>query len=282
MQSLAATERSTEAAAFDALAIWGPEALALALTMRRDGPRSAETKADPFDLTTPADGAIERLLRQRIGAAFPDHAIVGEEQGGSVGHAGWQWVLDPIDGTFNYFTELPGSACSIALLRGDDIRVGAVVDFTSGLVFRARAGAGTITQDPLGPRPRADYSRAGEARVFLEWGSERLGEFELEILATLSRVRPVVPRLVGGAAYALLAVALQGGCFVGIGLRLWDVAAGALLAQEAGHEVRWWRDADPFVHLLVGGHADVNAFAPVVAKLAGRAEEQRGGTGVRG
>jgi myo-inositol-1(or 4)-monophosphatase len=282
MQSLAATQSSTEAAAFDALAIWGPEALALALTMRNDGPRSVETKADAFDLTTPADGAIERLLRERISAAFPDHAVVGEEQGGSVGHAGWQWVLDPIDGTFNYFTGLPGSACSIALLRGDDIRVGAVVDYTSGHVFRARAGAGALTQDPLGALPRADYSAAGEARVFLEWGSERLGEFELEILASLSRVRPVVPRLVGGAAYALLAVALQGGCFVGIGLRLWDVAGGVLLAQEAGQKVRWWRGADPFVHLLVGNDADVNAFAPVVAKLAARAEEQRGVIAIRG
>ena len=262
-------DRRIEADAFERLATWGQEALALARDTKGVSPRAVETKADAFDLTTPADGAIERHLRERIAEAFPTHAVMGEEQGTTDGPHDWQWVLDPIDGTFNYFTNLPGAACSIALRRKDDLRVGAVVDFTSGTVYRARLGSGVVSDTGT---LSSNYTRPGEARVFLEWGSERMGDFEVDILGKLSRVRPIVPRLVGGAAYALLAVALEGGCFVGLGLRIWDVAAGVLLAQEAGHQARWWYGVPPIVHVLVGSPSDIEAFAPVVAELARRSD----------
>ena len=136
----ATDDRQVEAAAFESVAVWGREALSLSRELKGVSPRAVETKADAFDLTTPADAAIERRLRERIARAFPTHAVIGEEQGSSDGPHEWQWVLDPIDGTFNYFTNLPGAACSIALRRGTELRVGAVVDFTSGVVFRARVG----------------------------------------------------------------------------------------------------------------------------------------------
>src|SRR5213593_3799442 len=136
-----------ETAAFDNVAAWGREALALARETKGASPRAVQTKADAFDLTTPADTAIERRLRERIAQAFPTHAVMGEEQGTSEGPYEWQWVLDPIDGTFNYFTGLPGAACSIALRRGNEIRVGAIVDFTTGAVVRARGGGGGLVSD---------------------------------------------------------------------------------------------------------------------------------------
>ena len=265
----ATDDRQVEAAAFESVAVWGREALSLSRELKGVSPRAVETKADAFDLTTPADAAIERRLRERIARAFPTHAVIGEEQGSSDGPHDWQWVLDPIDGTFNYFTNLPGAACSIALRRGTELRVGAVVDFTSGVVFRARVGGGVVSDD--GPRT-SQHTAAGRARLFLEWGSERMGEFEVDMLGTLARVRPIVPRLIGGAAFALLSVALEGGCFVGLGLRLWDVAAGVVLAQEAGHRARWWYGSSPVVHVLVGTESDVEAFAPVVAELARRSD----------
>jgi len=257
-----------EAAAFDNVAAWGREALALARETKGASPRAVKTKADAFDLTTPADTAIERRLRERIAQAFPTHAVMGEEQGTSEGPYEWQWVLDPIDGTFNYFTGLPGAACSIALRRGNEIRVGAIVDFTTGAVVRARVGGGGLVSDD--GVTTNEHSRAGQARVFFEWGSERMSDFEVDMLRTLARVRPIVPRLLGGAAYALLAIALEGGCFVGVGLRLWDVAAGVLLAQEAGHQARWWYGPPPTVHVLVGSESDIEAFGPAVAELAHR------------
>jgi len=262
-------DRHVEAAAFENVAVWGREALSLSRELKGVSPRAVETKADAFDLTTPADAAIERRLRERIARAFPTHAVIGEEQGSSDGPHDWQWVLDPIDGTFNYFTNLPGAACSIALRRGKELRVGAIADFTSGVVFRARVGSGVVSDD--GPRT-SEHTAAGRARLFLEWGSERMGDFEVDMLGTLARVRPIVPRLIGGAAFALLSVALEGGCFVGLGLRLWDVAAGVVLAQEAGHRARWWYGSSPVVHVLVGTESDVDAFAPAVAELARRSD----------
>ena len=262
-------DRLVEAAAFENLAAWGREALALSRELKGVSPRAVETKADAFDLTTPADAAIERRLREHIARAFPTHAVMGEEQGSSDGPHDWQWVLDPIDGTFNYFTNLPGAACSIALRRGTELRVGAIVDLTSGVVFRARVGSGVVSDDGL---RAAEHTAAGRARLFLEWGSERMGDFEVDMLGTLARVRPIVPRLIGGAAFALLSVALEGGCFVGLGLRLWDVAAGVLLAQEAGLRARWWYGSPPVVHVLVGTESDIDAFAPTVAELARRSD----------
>src|SRR5712692_11999859 len=81
--------------------------------------------------------------------------LLGEEGGALAGNEPWQWVIDPIDGTFNFATGLPGSACSIAVLLDGDVRVGALADLASGAVVRARRGGGVVSDAPgwvLDPR----------------------------------------------------------------------------------------------------------------------------------
>lgn len=257
---------ATERLAFDSARDWA----AVAMRMARD-PAIGSTgvrKGDPFDIVTPADGAIERYLRSQVVDRFPDHAFLGEEEGGENGAHDWQWIVDPIDGTLNYSTGLAGACCSIACLRDGELVIGVIADYSAGLVYRARAGTGTVlvggTDGETACAPTT--SPAGAARVFLEFGWEDLDPVMLGTIEELSRARLRVIRMVGGAAYALLNVALYGGCMLGIGLRIWDVAAGVVLAREAGREVRLWQ-AGTLVHLIVGTTEDLSELAPIVERF---------------
>jgi myo-inositol-1(or 4)-monophosphatase len=225
----------------------------------------ATRKGDVFDFVTPADGLIERYLRTQVSARFPGHTFLGEEEGGPNGAHGWQWIVDPIDGTLNYSTGLAGATCSIALRRDDNLVVGAVADLTTRSAYRALAGSGQI----VAGTPNGDTvcqpttSPAGAARIFLEFGWEDLDPVMVGTIEELAGSRPRAIRMVGGAAYALLNIALHGGCFLGIGLRIWDVAAGVVIAREAGREVRLW-NMGTMVHLVVGGADDLGELAPLV------------------
>ena len=222
-------------------------------------------KGDPFDIVTPADGAIERYLRAQVQERFPGHGFLGEEEGGVNGAHGWRWIVDPIDGTVNYSTGLAGATCSIALVRDDELIVGAIADLTTGLVYRALAGSGAIlVSGPDGERTCTPTTSAtGAGRIFLEFGWEDLDPVMVGTISALAGTRPRFIRMVGGAAYALLNAALHGGAMLGIGLRLWDVAAGVVIAREAGQTVRLWTEGS-LVHLVTGSGDDVAELAPMV------------------
>lgn len=260
------TPSVTERLAFDAVRAWGAEAIRLAAEMSAGG--VVAQKTDAYDVVTPADGAIERYLREQVRATFPDHAFLGEEEGGASGAHHWQWIVDPIDGTLNYSTGLAGPACSIACRHDGELVVGAIGDMTSGTVYRALAGSGTIlASDASGERTcQPSTSAVARARVFLEFGWEDLDQVMVDTITALSTTRPRVIRMVGGAAYALENIALRGGCFLGIGLRIWDVAAGVVLAREAGLEVRMW-EGGASVHLIVGTADDLRELSPIVERF---------------
>jgi myo-inositol-1(or 4)-monophosphatase len=228
-------------------------------------------KGDVFDFVTPADGLIERYLRSEVASRFPGHAFLGDEEGGAKGTSGWQWIVDPIDGTMNYSTGLAGATCSIALRRGDDLVLGAIADVTTRTAYRTLAGTGRI----LATGPDGDAacdptsSAAGDARIFLEFGWEDLDPVMVGTIEEIGAARPRAIRMVGGAAYALLNVALHGGSFLGIGLRIWDVAAGIVIAREAGRKVRLW-NFGTLVHLVVGTADDLDELAPLVEHYGSR------------
>lgn len=252
-------EAGVEADAFEFVLQLCRDAIAIAETP----PASVTTKGNAFDLVTSVDRAVEQRLRERIGDRFPDHAILGEEEGLDGGRAGWTWVLDPIDGTFNLATGLGAAACSIALMKSDQVAVGGVADLTTGVVYSARRGGGVLV-DGGSHAEAADGTTIGQSRLFLEFGAERLDRDLVGVLGSFAQALPIVPRLIGSAAVALVAVALRGGVFAGIGLRIWDVAAGVLLADERGHVSRWWPGPDEAVHVLVGPRERVEVLEPVM------------------
>jgi len=256
----------TEREAFESVRGWAIAAVALATdpATGKDGTR----KVDPFDIVTPADGLIERYLRAQVRAQFPGHSFLGEEEGGANGAHGWQWIVDPIDGTLNFSTGLAGATCSIALRRDDSLVIGAIADLTTRSVYRAMAGSGQIiaTTSEGDTVCRATTSRAGAARTFLEFGWEDLDQVMVGTIEVLAGTRPRVIRMVGGAGYALLNIALHGGCFLGIGLRIWDIAAGIVIAREAGRHVRLWDDGT-LTHVVVGEADDVGELATLVEQF---------------
>ena len=256
-----------ERAAFDAVRGWALGAVRLA----SDGSssRDAIRKTHTFDVVTEADGAIERYLRDQVRSTFPDHGFLGEEEGGGDGSLGWQWIVDPIDGTANFATGLGGSTCSIGCRRDGELVIGAIADYSTGLIHRALAGSGEILVSSDGRTEtvaRPQRSPSADARVFLEFGWEDLDPVTLGVMDAIASQQLRVIRMIGGVAAALVNVAIHGGCVFGLGLRIWDVAAGIVIAREAGREVRFW-DLGSKVHVIVGTAEDVADFAPIIERF---------------
>jgi fructose-1,6-bisphosphatase/inositol monophosphatase family enzyme len=258
-----------EDAALRATGAWGRRALAIAARVRR-GSLGTMAKADAYDLTTTADREIEAYLRRAVRRRFPDHAVGGEEEGVGAPRSGWHWLIDPVDGTFNFVTGLAASATSLALLHDGTPRVGGVADLGTGEVLIARSGGPLLRSDGRAGWVVPPTDGTGAARLFLEYGAERLDDWMIDALHALSATRDTIPRLIGSAAVALATVALHGGCFVGVGLKAWDVAGGVCLAEASGYTVRWWRDPFPGVHVLVGANEVVRDLEGPVHDLVTR------------
>ncbi|WP_104106619.1 inositol monophosphatase [Nocardioides sp. 616] len=101
------------------------EAGALALGMRVAG-LSVERKTSVSDVVTAADRAAERLVLERLRAERPDDSIVGEEGAAHTGSSGRTWVIDPVDGTYNFHRGLEWWCSALALSDGDELVLGAV------------------------------------------------------------------------------------------------------------------------------------------------------------
>lgn len=194
------------------------------------------TKSSATDLVTDMDRASERLIVERLLAERPDDGIEGEEGHRRPGSSGITWVIDPIDGTTNYVYGFPGFGVSIAARQGDVVVAGAVVDPLHRDVFTAVLGGGaTRNGEPIHASTKSELATALVATGFSYEPSRRARQ-----AAVLTEVLPVVRdiRRMGAAAVDL--------CWVGVGrvdafyekgLKPWDLAAGALVAAEAGATV---------------------------------------------
>jgi myo-inositol-1(or 4)-monophosphatase len=189
------------------------------------------------DLVTGADRASEAFLLEEIRRGWPGHGILAEESGEQGGSAEGIWLVDPLDGTTNFAHGLPIFSVSIAFADAQGVALGVVYDPTRDEAFRAERGGGAW----LGKR-KLQVGRVAELRnSLLVTGfpydraanpDNNLDYFNHFML----RCRGV--RRLGSAALDLAYVAagrLDG--YWEIRLQPWDVAAGMLIAREAGAEV---------------------------------------------
>jgi myo-inositol-1(or 4)-monophosphatase len=217
----------------------------------------ADTKSSPTDVVTEMDRAAERCIRDVLLGARPADGLLGEETGLTPGSTGLTWVVDPIDGTINYLYGIPAYAVSVAVVEGDPripggwtSLAGCVLDVGSGEIWTASRGGGAwVDGRPVaGPAP----PELGLALIGTGFGyrEDRRRSQARVVAALLPRVRDV--RRFGSAALDLCWVA--GGRLDGFyerGVNSWDIAAGILVAAEAGVDVRGLRGAPPGPAMLV-------------------------------
>lgn len=210
----------------------------LLVSLQKQAVVTAE-KPGAGNVVTDADHAAEVLIRESIGAARPGDQILGEEGGMTGGPAPVVWIVDPLDGTTNYLYGLPAWSVSIALAVDGAVVAGAVYLPPLGKLFSAIRGGGATRRDPDGGRPvRLSCSQGvppGQALVATGFGyDEAERRREGAVLAeVLPHVRDI--RRFGSAAMDLCYVAAGGwDAYFEAGLELWDLAAGCLIAREAG------------------------------------------------
>ena len=198
--------------------------------------RASVSRKGKFDLVTEFDLASERLIRDRIGAAFPDHKIVGEE-GEATGDGDLVWYVDPIDGTVNFAHGHPYFAVSIGLYEAGEGVVGVVHAPRLGLTWTAIRGRGAFCNGaPCGVSERASLEEALCTTGFPGNLASLEDTNERELASFLRLARGV--RRCGSAALDLAFVA-DGtyDLYWERGLSPWDIGGGCVLVSEAGGRV---------------------------------------------
>lgn len=131
----------------------------LAHRMRQEG-LAAEQKTSISDVVTAADRAAEALIVERLRAERPDDSILGEEGADHTGTSGRTWVIDPVDGTYNFVAGLDWWCSALALTNGDDLVLGAVHHPASGTTYvggpQCTPSVDGVPMEPLVDRPLAE------------------------------------------------------------------------------------------------------------------------------
>jgi myo-inositol-1(or 4)-monophosphatase len=197
------------------------------------------SKKGTIDLVTEADIAVETMFRAMIGERFPDHTILAEELGQEAATRGAShcWVFDPIDGTTNYAHGLPIFCSSLALEIDGRGEIGAVYDPTRRELFLAERGGGAFLNGQ--PIHTSDASTLLDAML--------VTGFPYDVFNRVPEIVGLFGDFVGKArAVRRLGSAALDLCYVAAGrmdgfweqdLKPWDIAAGAIIVEEAGGRV---------------------------------------------
>jgi fructose-1,6-bisphosphatase/inositol monophosphatase family enzyme len=192
-----------------------------------------DTKSSPTDPVTEYDRAAETLIVAAIRARFPDDSIVGEEGTDHVGSSSRSWHIDPIDGTANFVYDLAGWCTSIAVVDETGPLAGAVYVPVGGELFSAVRDLGAV----LNGRPIHCSSATDLASALIATGFSYTRDRRRRQAVLLARLLPDVRdvRRSGSAALDLCSVACaRVDAYYEEHLNSWDLAAGVLIASEAG------------------------------------------------
>jgi myo-inositol-1(or 4)-monophosphatase len=203
---------------------------------------------DATDVKLQADVDSEKLIREILSkeTGFP---IIGEEQGGETSLLDQNvpyWVVDPLDGTYNYLRDFPICCVSIGLCSGQTPILGVIHDFNTKTTYSGALKLGCFVDEKL---LKPQWAKTVDQAVMLtgfpaarDYSTKALTQFIKDIQA-FKKVR-----MIGSAALALAYVGTgKGDIYFEESVRLWDVAAGAAIVRAAGGHVKMTRvDTKPF------------------------------------
>ena len=188
------------------------------------------------DIVTDIDVAAEKAVLEILTGAFPDFGILAEESQPVAGASPYRWVVDPLDGTRNYAHSIPHFCTIVALAEGDDIVAGVVYDPVREETFTAVRGQGAFLNGaPISVTETTELSRS-----LLSFD---LGYVDEKAALAIDMLRSLWPgmysvRLMGSAGLGVAyAAAGRVDLFFHHSLSPWDIAAGLILAQEAGGRI---------------------------------------------
>lgn len=210
-------------------------------TVLRDmlGTTGVRHKKNPFDLVTEADIAAQEAIERIVLDAFPEHGFLGEEgdpAGKNDGTSEFRWIVDPLDGTTNYVHGVPVFATSIALARSGELLCGVVYHPMAEEFYTAERGRGAFLNGH--PIRTSSYRTLGESLVAVSFPT--MTKNDSPDLRAFLRSVPVCQAIRRTGSTALNLAYVAAGRFEAtwaFQCHPWDVAAGALLVEEAGGTV---------------------------------------------
>ena len=193
-------------------------------------------EAKHHDIKLALDRESQDLITRVLLGAFPDHAIYGEEGLAGNQDSDYHWIVDPIDGTVNFFYGIPHYCVSIALRHKGELILGVIYDPSMDDLWEVeKGGAALLNGKPISVSPRtkleecALFVGCGKDEEALTTGLERFRKASL-------RARKM--RMMGSAALGMAYVATgRLDAYVESRISLWDIAAGQLLLEAAGGKV---------------------------------------------
>ncbi|MEM8736406.1 MAG: inositol monophosphatase family protein [Planctomycetota bacterium] len=200
--------------------------------------RAAVREKAPADLVTDADLASQKAIEELLCSRFPNYAFLGEESTDAERDAARNsgqpmWIVDPLDGTANFVHRLPSFSVSIALVEGDTPLVGVVYDPLADVMYSASAdGYSAKDGKPIQASGCSEIDKAMVCCSFRPGVTRNDDEVE-QFLRVLEASQSL--RRLGSAALNLCYLAE--GCldsYWANSVKVWDVAAGILIAQSAG------------------------------------------------
>lgn len=198
----------------------------------------AATKSSPIDVVTEMDIAAEKLITGFLAEHRPDDSVLGEEGGASPGTSGVRWIIDPLDGTVNYLYGLPQWGVSIAAELAGEVVAAVVEAPPRGETYQATLGGGAYRSGPVAGRERMHCRPSPPLdQALIGTGFNYVATVRTAQAAVAHRLIPLVRDIRRSGSAAIDLCDVGGGRLDGFyerGLAPWDLAAGDLIAREAG------------------------------------------------
>jgi myo-inositol-1(or 4)-monophosphatase len=206
------------------------EAGALAMSYFGDRSRLGVSLKGSQDWLTVADGAVEQLIRKHLVVLFPGDSVLGEENGGSRGER--LWIIDPIDGTANFARGDRTWCISVGYVENGVPQIGVIFAPALDEMWIAQRGRGaTMNGASVSVAPTTDI---GRATVEIGWSTRRPQADYLRLVERTMSAGAAVKRCASGALGMAHVANGRTDAYLELHINSWDVAAGHVIAKEAG------------------------------------------------